>query len=183
MVSILETTQAEDRKETIMEKELILFVGVQFVGKTDYLKENYFGKEYQIISYDAIQSALITNGVDPNKNLYPIVGIIAKNYLLQELPIVVNGLNISLESLHIWKKLCFEHQYKFKLIVFDITLEKIIENMKERKLFNKENEKIIKTNYEMIQELKTVLAMKHQKIADDILFIKSEEEKDEILQD
>jgi predicted kinase len=166
-----------------MEKELVLFVGVQFVGKTEYLKENYFGKEYQIISYDAIQNALMANGVDPNKNLYPIVGIIAKNYLLQELPVVVNGLNISIESLHIWKKLCFEHQYIFKLIIFDVSLENIIENMKKRQLLTEENEKIIKTNYEMFQELKIILDMKHQKIADDILFIKSEEEKDEILQD
>jgi predicted kinase len=166
-----------------MEKELVLLVGIQFVGKTDWAKENYFGKGYQIVSYDPIRMALATNKIQPEQSLYPVVSTMAKSFMLQELPVLVNGNNITLESLHIWKKICFDYEYKFKVVFFDKPLEEALKVMKERKLENKENTEIIKNNYELLLELKTILNMKHQKIADEVVFVSniSEDKKDEIL--
>lgn len=173
-----------------MEKELTLLVGIQFVGKNEWMRKNYFGKAQQIINYESIELALIKNGIQADQNVFPFVGTMARSIMMQGLPVVVCGLNITIESLHIWKKMCFEYQYKFKIVVFDEELETALKGMEDRKLLNDDNKKVLETNYEMLQELKTVLKMKHQKIADDISYVvrdvydaKSEDKKDEILQD
>jgi predicted kinase len=165
-----------------MEKELVVLVGIQFVGKYEYMKKNYFDKPYQIISYDFIEASMRQHSMDI-QNIYAIVSMIAINIMRQGLSIVVNGLNISLEALHIWKKMCFQNGYKLKLIVFDKDIKISEDKLKAIKSDNEQNLNILKQNFEMLQELKTILKMKHQKIADEIIYTNSEDKKDEVLQD
>ena len=163
-----------------MEKELVLLVGVQFVGKTKYMQENYYRKPYQIVYYDAVQAAMNKSGIQ-TQHLPVFLTAFANSVMAQGLPVLVNGVNISLEALHIWKKMCFDYGYKLKLIMFDADKEKIFKELEKQNALTDANKEAMEKNIEMYEELKTVLNLKHQKIADEIEYAKLEENANEVL--
>jgi len=155
-----------------MEREVVLFVGVPFVGKEKYLQENYYGTQYQIVSLPTIQNILQQERGD-SKALSEIVSIMTKSFMSRGLPIVAHGNNVGIELIQSWKRLCTVTQYKLKIIMFEPHKEDIFQRLKETEQFTDEAKKLIENNIEVYDEIKSLLSvqLKHQKMADDVVYI------------
>jgi len=155
-----------------MEREVVLFIGVPFAGKEKYLQENYYGKNYQIISLITIQNILQQEQRDV-KTLSDIVSVMTKSFMARGLPIVAHGNNVGIEVIQSWQRLCKATQYKLKVIMFEPNKEEIFKKLKETEQFNEETQKLIENNIEVYDEIKKILDidLKHQKLADEVVYV------------
>jgi len=141
---------------------LILMIGATCSGKTTYVKKNLV-YNYQYISEKAITKAMKFEHLDPKKNLnlvYIVVALYARSLMIQNLPIVVDDRNLSIESLVLWKKIANEHNYKTHGILMDTPFE-ICKKRMEIICKTQEHSNLLLEEFERLEALKHIFYNKH----------------------
>jgi len=161
-------------------KELTIVVGLPYSKIITYVTENF--SNGQIISKYGIRKAMPYTKIDQNDSvLYLITEVMVRSSMTIGRPICVAEDALDIETILIWKKIAIEHDYKIKVLIYDLPVEECYYNQDDQKKemlshFLKINKKF--------DELKEILQMKHQKIVDDVEVVKPsmEDKQDEVLQ-
>lgn len=155
------------------ERELIVMIGMSFSGKTYHVDFNYLPK-YQLISLKHLKQALKTTRISNEDFIYACMDLVARSYMIKELPIVVDESNLDIDSIFLWKKLTREFGYNLKGVFIDTPLDVCTARLKYAlngdKITEKMHEKLA-TEYDKVEELKQILKMKHQSVVDNVVFI------------
>jgi predicted kinase len=171
-------------KELMYEnRKLVIMIGGIASGKSYYVNKFYV-KTHQLISEQHLDASLaIENDSILAEKKYAIFTIIARALMLRGLPIVVDEKNLDMESIYIWKKLAITFNYSIKGIVFDTPKEVCLKRIKGM-LDDEPSENIYKTldrEREQLDELLSILKMKHQKLLENYIIIPYGGEKNEVL--
>ena len=171
-------------KELMYEnRSLIIMIGGIASGKS-YYANKFYVKTHQLISEQHLDASLsIENDSSLAEKKYAIFTIIARALMLRGLPIVIDERNLDIESIYIWKKLAITFDYSIKGVIFDTPKEICLRRIKE--MINDEiPERIYKTlneEREKLDELLTILKMKHQKLLENFIIVPYGGEKNEVL--
>jgi predicted kinase len=159
--------------EKNLSRELIVMIGMTASGKT-YHVDKFYLASHQIVSSRHIKEAIKTTKLPFDQNLvYMAMELITRSNMIKGLPIVIDENNLTIESLFFWKKMCNEFDYMLKGVILDTPLEicvKRLTSLMKDDLTEEMHEKLKKEN-EIIEELKVLLNMKHQKILDRATYI------------
>jgi predicted kinase len=134
-------------------------------GKT-HLTLHEYAKTHQVINLESIRDALKKELLPTTDEIvYGIVSTMTRSVMIMELPIVVDEKNLTAESLFIWKKLAVQYGYSIKGVVLDTNPVVCIKRNEIDKKYKCDNGPYY-WEKEMLDEIKTVLSMKHQNILD-----------------
>lgn len=161
----------EENKKS--ERDLIVMIGMSLSGKTYHVDLNYL-PEYQLISRNHYQQALATTKMTDPALIYVAMELAARAHMIKGLLIIVDEANLSIDSLYIWKAMTRELGYNFKGVFIDTPLDvctaRLKYLLKGEKITEEMHEKL-SLEHEKVEELKTLLKMKHQKLVDNIVFV------------
>jgi predicted kinase len=161
-------------------KNLVLMIGPTMSGKTTYVDKHLY--KLQRISEFHIRKALAEESSSiPQDMCYLIISIMCRSLMLNELSIVADEQNLEIESLMVWRKLASEYKYFLEGILMDTPYEVCLERSKEIVGKNEDYTYVLKKQFEKFEELKVILNMKHHKIFDNLIIVKPEDKKDEVL--
>jgi predicted kinase len=163
-----------------MEKELILMIGLPLAGKTTYVKDLITRVPYQVVEGRCIMKSLRSQGVDAtNQNMdpvYEVERIMAKAFMFREFPVIIDDRNLLVESIFLWRQVAETHGYKTVGIILDTPIEICL----KRSEVGSRGDAMyghIKQCSEQLDELKTVLGLKHQSILSNYRVINTEATK------
>ena len=139
-------------------------IGVCCSGKTVFVKSNLL-PSHQYISEKAMTKGMIKENLTSAENLpilYACMAIATRALMIQELPVVIDDRNLSVESLVVWKKIAKEHGYEVIGILMDTPLEECRKRMAKfvdypdatQELFNQ---------FEALEDMKPMLLSKYHK--------------------
>ena len=93
-------------------RELIIMIGMTASGKSYYVNENYI-RNHQIVSENHIVEAMKLENIELAEDLKNMItAVTTRALMIKGLPIVVDEPNLTLQSLFIWSKFAFHHNYK-----------------------------------------------------------------------
>lgn len=161
-----------DKKNPIEQPELIIMIGIAASGKSYYV-DKYYSKTHQVISETHIVEAMKLEGIELSEDFkHAIMAVSTRALMLKKLPIVIDEPNLLAESLFMWKNFAYQHNYKLKALVVDTPLDVCIDRLKNLlDNMSKDIVELVNRQHEQLEELKTILNTKHQKIVDEISFI------------
>jgi predicted kinase len=156
-----------------LSRELIVMIGMSFSGKSYYVDNNYL-KTHQLISSKHIKQALKTTKMSNPDLVYVTMDLISRSHMIKGLPIIVDESNTTVESLFLWKTITREFGYSLKGVLIDTPLSVCVSRVKDvlnGEEISEEMHKKLVEEYEKVEELKSILKMKHQSVVDQVVFI------------
>jgi predicted kinase len=158
-------------------KQLILMIGLPFSGKTTYVKNLVSRTPLQIIEGTSIALGLKAEGININNQnmqpVYQVQRIMAHAFMNRELPIIVDERNLTLESIFLWRQIAETKGYKVVGRIINTPVEICLERAKKQER-GEQFYNHIKICSEQLDELKTMLAFKHQNILSNYEVINTE---------
>ncbi len=156
-----------------MPRDIIVMIGVDFSGKTQYVDSELINGPHQIISFDHIREAFKTTKMSNPDIVYASMDLIARSHMIKGIPIIIDEANLTIESLFLWKTIAREFNYTLKGIVMNTTLEDCkarLEKAADGAISDSILDKL-NAEYKVFEELKIILKMKHQQILDKVTFV------------
>ena len=156
-----------------VEKDFIVMIGMSLSGKTYHVDFNYL-PGYQLLSSNHYKQAFKTTKISNPNIVYAAMELTARSHMIKGLPIVVDESNLDVDSLFLWKSMAREFGYNIKGVLIDTPLDVCTARLKyflKGEPISEEMHNKLTKEHEKIEELKTLLKMKHQNILDAVLFI------------
>jgi len=161
----------EEKKQ---ERDLIVMIGMTLSGKTYQVDLNYL-PEHQLVSKYYVTQALRTSKLPQDPNIVPMtMEMMVRAHMVRGLPIVVDESNLEVDSLFLWKSITREFGYNIKGIFLDTPLDVCTARLKyilKDQPITEDMHAKLSSEFEKVEELKTLLKMKHQKLLDKVTFI------------
>lgn len=149
------------------DKRLMLMIGLPFAGKSTYVKNVLTRGAFQVIEGASILKALQSEGIVADNNnmgpVYEVEKIMAKAFMNVSLPIIVDSRNLLVEEIFLWRQLAEENGYKIFGKIIDTPTEICLERATKQINDDKWGPHILMCS-NRLEELKTMLAFKHQNL-------------------